>query len=341
MKWLRVLSIGVMFLFPLSVKAEQNYIVPPLVKIPAGKFIMGSNAGGGYKVSHSPAHEVKVNSFQLSQYEVTVKEFRKFVEATQHKTKTECWRRKVGTRDIEMAAGSWDSPKNAPSDFHPVMCIAADDALAYIAWLSKKTGKKYRLPTEAEWEYAARAGSKANYFFGNNEKELCQYANVLDKSGKRAFERDIGLDWAGVDCDDQAEYTSVVGMYKPNAFGLFDMIGNLGEFVEDCEHLNYAGAPTDGSAWTTECHQQIFLFGMIRFDQKIIHRGGSYGLAGTGNRMFERGHAGKSNPSSLGEGFRLAHDDVREGAPAPLADLENTNLFLKELFIAQKKSRFP
>lgn len=339
MKVLRLFLIGLLYFISCHVIAEQHYIVPPMVTIPGGQFIMGSDTGGGFRVFPHPAHAVKVKTFQLSQYEVTVKEFRKFVGDTNHKTRTECWKRKPGTRDIEWAPGSWDLPQYAPSELHPVMCIGMDDALAYMSWLSKKTGQQYRLPTEAEWEYAARAGSKDNYFFGNNEKELCQYANVLDRSGKRAFERDIGLTWDGVDCDDTAEYTSVVGRYKPNAFGLFDMIGNVGELVEDCEHLDYHGAPADGSAWMTNCGQQTFLFGLIKASPKIIHRGGNYG--GAGIRVFDRGHTGINNSSSLGEGFRIAQDASKGDAPVSPEHIANTQSFLKELALAQKKVKTP
>lgn len=325
-----------LFLPLFSIAVESNYTAPSMVTIPTGKFTMGSNTGTPIKIPHSPEHQVSIPSFQLSQYEVTIKEFRQFVKDTNHKTKTECWKRKTGTDEIEMAAGSWDSPQYAPSEFHPVMCIGVDDALAYIRWLSEKTGKQYRLPSEAEWEYAARAGSKDNYFFGNDENLLCEYANVFDKSGERAFKRDLKLDWKGITCDDHAEYTSIVGMYKPNAFGLFDMIGNVGEIVGDCQHSSYQGAPSDGSAWTTDCDKRELLFGMIVFADYIIHRGGNYGSNNEWSRIFIRGHAGKSNPSSLGEGFRIALD-ISEKSNASGAELKNSQKFLKKLLVAQKK----
>lgn len=292
-----------------SIAAAQDYIAPSMVKIPAGKFIMGSNDGRGVKVFHSPAHEVTVKAFQLSQYEVTIKEFRKFVEATNHKVKLQCWKRKFGSHDIEMVEGRWNSPAYAPTENHPVMCVGRDDAKAYAAWLSKKTGKKYRLPSEAEWEYAARAGSSDAYFFGNDERQLCEFANVFDESGAAAFKRDLGVNWPGVQCNDEAEYTSPVGMYKPNAFGVYDMIGNVGELVEDCQHFYYTGAPTDGSAWVTGCEDNVYFFGLLRSTPMFIHRGGNYGLSGLDSHIFTRGHTGGDNSSSLGEGFRLALDN--------------------------------
>jgi formylglycine-generating enzyme required for sulfatase activity len=285
-----------------------------MVTIPAGKFIMGSNTGQPTKIPHFPERELTVKSFQLSKFELTVQEFRKFVEATNYETRTECWARKVGTGEAEVRPGSWNSPEYASSEAHPVMCVSQKDAKAYIAWLNQQTGKQYRLPSEAEWEYAARAGSQDDYFFGKDEKKLCEYANVFDKSGARGFKRDLGVDWTGIDCDDNAEYTSAVGSYKPNAFGLHDMIGNVGEYVEDCEHGNYEGAPSDGSAWITDCPREEYLFGLIKMDKKIIHRGGNYGSDDAWSRVFIRGHAGESNPSSLGEGFRLALDVGEHGA---------------------------
>lgn len=340
MYWLKAFSIGLLFSVSYHSMAEQHYIVPSMVTIPAGKFIMGSNTGQPVKIPHSPEHEVIINAFQLSKYEVTAKEFRLFVEETKHETKSQCWKRKTGMDEIEMADGSWNSPQYAPSDFHPVICVGPDDALAYVAWLSKKTGKKYRFASEAEWEYAARAGSHDNYFFGDDEKQLCEYANIFDKSGEQAFKRDLAVDWAGVACDDHAEYTSVVGMYKPNAFGLFDMIGNVGEIVEDCQHSSYEGAPSNNSAWTRDCDKRELFFGMIVFADYIIHRGGNYGSSSEWSRIFIRGHTGKSNASSLGEGFRLALDISENKSNDDSAKLvANTEEFLKELFIEQVKVR--
>ncbi len=333
----KIYCLAVLLLLSANLAAKEEYIVPSMVSIPAGKFTMGSDGGEGFKVFHSPAHDVRVNAFQLSQYEVTVKEFRKFVDDTQRKTKTQCWKRKTGTDEIEMVDGQWNSSAYAPTENHPVMCIGRDDAKAYAAWLSKKTGNQYRLPSEAEWEYAARAGSEENYFFGNDERRLCEYANVLDESGSAAFKRDLGVDWPGVKCNDKAEYTSAVGMYKPNAFGLYDMIGNVGELVEDCQHFYYAGAPTDGSAWITGCEDNTYFFGLLRSTPMFIHRGGNYGLSGSGSLIFLRGHTGGDNASSLGEGFRLAMDVESASSQVSEKNLENTKLLIAEFSATQKE----
>jgi formylglycine-generating enzyme required for sulfatase activity len=189
------------------------------------------------------------------------------------------------------------------------MCVSWDDAQAYAKWLSKKSGKKYRLASEAEWEYAARAGSDAQYPSGNDLNGICRVANIMDKSGKAAFLRDLGWNRKDAECDDQAEYTTVVGMYEPNAFGLHDMSGNVSEYVEDCEHLNYDGAPTDGSAWIANCNPNEH--GIMR-----MRRGGTYGNRDASLRWSARAHAGQTNLSSMGEGIRLVQqvdsaDDLR------------------------------
>lgn len=337
MKFNKAVYLVVLFLWSLGAVAEQEFIVPSMASIPAGQFTMGSDSGEGFKVFHSPAHEVTVKAFQLSRYEVTVKEFRKFIEATNHKTRTQCWKRKAGTSKIEMVDGQWNSPAYAPTENHPVMCIGRDDAKAYASWLSKKTGNQYRLPSEAEWEYAARAGSKENYFFSNDEKQLCEFANVFDESGSAAFKRDLDVDWPGVKCNDKAEYTAAVGMYKPNAFGLYDMIGNVGELVEDCQHFYYTGAPADGSAWVNGCEDNTYFFGLLRSTPMFIHRGGNYGLSGPGSRIFMRGHTGGDNASSLGEGFRLAMDVDSKSSQTSVWHIENTRVLLTEHSPIQKK----
>lgn len=278
--------------------AEQKIIEPEMVVIPSGEFIMG-----GSSEYEKPKHKVFIRSFKMSKYETTVKEFRQFVKATNHKTKENCWVWQEVTSEhswgINMHKGGWETAKYAPSDDHPVMCVTWEDANSYAKWLSEKTNKAYRLPSEAEWEYAARAGTTTNYYFGNEASKLCEYGNVLDQSGSHALKRDYKVYREGVACNDDAEYTSAVGKYKPNAYGLYDMIGNVGEYVLDCEHTNYKGAPADGSAWVDGCNKERPM---------IIRRGGAYGADATAVRSANRAHAGRTNPSSLGEGFRLVED---------------------------------
>jgi formylglycine-generating enzyme required for sulfatase activity len=128
----------------------------------------------------------------------------------------------------------------------PASCINWHDAKAYVAWLSQKTGQSYRLLSEAEWEYAARGGSQLRLVSAKREGDMCQYANIVDRTAKVIF-----TDWDVADCSDSYIYTSPVGTYAANSFGLYDMLGNVAEWVEDCWHSNYAGAPTDGSVWTS------------------------------------------------------------------------------------------
>jgi len=301
-------------------------IIPPMVTIPAGEFLMGSTLSE----KEQPIHKVKVRAFKMSKYEVTVKQFKQFAAATNYLTGNQCWKFitegggyfKTG---YEVAPGNWLTPEYAPSDFHPVMCVSWDDAYAYMDWLSQQTGKKYRLPTEAEWEYAGRAGSTGKYFFGDNDKELCQYANTFDKSGLRAFMRDNAYQPREMACDDNSEYTSIVGMYKPNAFGLYDMIGNVSEWVEDCDHPNYEGAPTDGSAWISEtCSMRS-------------RKGNSYGIGAS--HMGMRGRGGQTNRSSLGEGFRIV-EDVCSGSSTKCKEPSHSkNIFEMELAEVQKAER--
>jgi formylglycine-generating enzyme required for sulfatase activity len=288
--------------------ASTAVLAPSMVTIKGGAFAMGSTANPKDPMSPSsePVHSVTVKTFRLSRYETTVQQFRQFVDATGYKAEGDCW--KLAATDWGMEAGkdSWKTPANAPGDYHPVMCVSWDDAHAYLQWLSKQSGRYYRLPSEAEWEYAARAGSETRYPFGDDVAGLCQHANVLDRSGKPVVARLTGKTRKEVPCDDEAELTTVVGMYAANAFGLHDMLGNVGELVEDCQHLNYEGAPGDGSAWTNAC-------AALHGAAMVIHRGGGYNSGAVGASPTLRGHAGKENRSSLGEGFRIA-EDVEAGA---------------------------
>ena len=146
----------------------------------------------------------------------------------------------------------------------PVINVSWSDAKAYVAWLSRITGKEYRLLSEAEWEYAARGVTSADqshppYPWGNTE--ICRHANLADQSFRRSgFAGDV------VNCDDKQARTAEAGRYPANAFGLHDMHGNVWEWVEDCWHDSYNGAPNDGSAWTTACTDA---------DRRVV-RGGSW-----------------------------------------------------------------
>ena len=123
-----------------------------------------------------------------------------------------------------------------------VLNVSWEDALAFTEWLSSQTGKRNRLPTEAEWEYAARAGSERKFHFGDDLSQLCRYANHR--------EGDSGDDWGNKACSDGVgKGTATAGSYLPNAFGLYDMLGNVQEWVQDCWNGSYRGAPADGSAW--------------------------------------------------------------------------------------------
>jgi len=275
---------------------------PPMASIPAGQFTMGSTepgiGDGSHNPSEQPPHLVRIQAFQLARYETTVGQFRQFVEATGYRTQDQCWQ--FDRADwMALKEVKWDAPAHAPGEFHPVMCVTWDDANAYAAWLSSQTGRHFRLPSEAEWEYAARAGTTTRYPSGDNADALCAYANMKDRRFKTALRRDQGLDMLATDCDDGAAYTTVVGMYPANAFGLHDIIGNVAEWVADCEHPDYRGAPADGAVWRGGCEKENDYF---------ITRGGSYASARSVLRSAARGHGSRTNASSLGEGFRIAED---------------------------------
>jgi len=288
--------------------ATDAVLTPPMVTIKGGQFSMGSTANpkSDIQPNSEPVHSVKVKTFRLAKYETTVQQFRQFVDATGYKVDGDCWKLAANQWGSEVGRVSWNTPANAPSDHHPVMCVSWDDAHAYLQWLSKQTGKRFRLPSEAEWEYAARAGSDTRYPFGDDPAALCKHANVFDRTGKPAITLLIGKTRDPVACDDQAELTTVVGMYAANAFGLHDMLGNVGELVEDCQHSNYAGAPSDGTAWTNACS-------LFHGREMVVHRGGGYNSGPIGASPTIRGHAGKANRSSLGEGFRIA-EEIMDGA---------------------------
>jgi len=211
-------------------KLKDGSLGPEVVQIPGGTFQMGSNDG---ESDEKPVHTVTVKSFAMGKYEATRGEFRKFVEATSYKTDAEkgdgCygW---TGSEWKKDSSFNWKNVGFTQDDKHPVVCVSWNDAKAYVKWLSEQTGKDYRLPTEAQWEYAARAGTTTKYWWGN-------------EIGKN----NANCDGCGSQWDNKQ--TAPVGSFKPNPFGLYDVSGNVWEWLEDKWHDSYNGAPVDGSAW--------------------------------------------------------------------------------------------
>jgi formylglycine-generating enzyme required for sulfatase activity len=276
---------------------------PRMVVVPAGEFTMGSPLPeAGRSVDEGPQRQVQIaQPFALGRSEVTVAEFRRFVEESGYRTEAERDTRAQGCSGFiyaDPAAGnpgpqavtSWRSPglAQAQIDSHPVLCVSWNDARAYAQWLSKKTGRRYRLPTEAEWEYAARAGSAAARFWGDDPVQACRFANVADQSRFQTWS--FGQRH---ECTDGHYFTAPAGGYAPNRFGLYDMIGNVWEWTEDCWNASYAGAPADGSAWASgDCSQRVL-------------RGGSWSTV----PRYARSATRYRNPADFRDnltGFRLA-----------------------------------
>ena len=260
---------------------------PEMVVIPAGEFMMGSPASEEGRWDDESQHRVAVNSFALGRYEVTRDEYRAFVEATGHPS-SGCWiLNEDGDGAIDEDA-SWREPGFAHGSGHPAVCVSWNDAQAYVRWLSRETGESYRLPSESEWEYAARGATTTSRYWGDSSSSQCGHANGADAAAKRVYSH-----WIGAACDDGAAYTAVVGSYSANAFGLFDMLGNVWEWVEDCWHEDYAGAPSDGTAWRGgDCGRRVL-------------RGGSWDLYPRFLRSAARLWYATGSRDS-GAGFRVA-----------------------------------
>ena len=230
---------------------------PEMVAIPAGTFDMGSPRYDPERSSReSPQHRVRIAAFAIAKTELTRGQFAAFAKATGYRGGAWCVTYEQGKTE-QRRDRNWRMPGYPQDDSHPVACVDREDALAYLEWLSKQTGRQYRLPSEAEWEYAARAGTETARYWGESAEQACQNANVGDETTQTQV---VGGIQEAHSCRDGHAYTAPVARFKPNAFGLYDMIGNVKEWVEDCWHDDYTGAPSDGSPWVTEkCR-----FGLVR-----------------------------------------------------------------------------
>lgn len=275
---------------------------PELVEIPSGHFLMGTPAGEEGKFDWDlPPRKVVIRGFAIGKFDVTRGEWAAFVSATHHASKTGCsWTGRMKADEPD-PIGSWSSVGFAQTDTHPVVCVTWADAQAYLGWLSQKTGKHYRLPSEAEWEYAARARTLTPFYWGAKAThELANYGADTCCS-PLATGRDR---WTG---------TSPVGSFPANAFGLYDMAGNVLQMVQDCLSFTTGPLANDGTAFekdfTLRGEGNLAPFnGEKSCDHRVV-RGGDWGDPPSMIRASFRNVSVGPEYSSGGLGFRVARDN--------------------------------
>ena len=269
---------------------------PELVVIPSGSFTMGSsaaeqalaNAGGvpeTFTSRESPQHTANIRSFAAGRYAISKGEFAAFVRAKGYQTQAEqedgcfAWTGQEWKKD---KAYNWRNVGFAQADNHPVVCVSWNDAQAYAQWISHVSGKTFRLLSESEREYVARAGTQTAFWWGDSI------------TTSQANYDGTATSYNGSPKGEYRQATVPVSSFAPNPFGLYNVHGNAWEWVEDCFHETYSGAPTDGSAWTTGCS-----------DNARMLRGGSGDYDPSGLRSAIRG---RFTPDIRNDdfGFRLA-----------------------------------
>ncbi|MBI5898330.1 MAG: SUMF1/EgtB/PvdO family nonheme iron enzyme [Rhodocyclales bacterium] len=229
---------------------------PQMVTLPAGNFVMGSSDNDLLaEPDELPARRVQVTApFAIGKFEVTRSQYGAFVKETGRSLPAGCNSTRSG-RFLNNPKANWQNPGFQQLDAEPVVCVSWDDAQAYVAWLSRKTGKPYRLPSEAEWEYAARGGTTGSrYWADGSAATACKYASVADSAFKATAR---GMQ--SFPCADGYAHTAPVGRFPPNAYGLHDMLGNVWEWVEDCWNQGYGGASAQTEARSTgSCDIRVF-----------------------------------------------------------------------------------
>ena len=268
---------------------------PEMVVVPPGSFSMGRDGGVSEERYEGPVRQVTIGySFAAGRFEITNAEYQRFVDATGYDARAGCNFYKDGTWIKDMSL-SWIDPGygRPPRPNEPAVCVSFHHVQAYVDWLAKETGQPYRLLSEAEWEYLAIAPPTGPLAMAQQADELCSYANVLDKSGATIVAA-FG-DWQPVACDDTYPRQATVGSFPPNAYGLYDMIGNVWEWVADCYMVPIPPEPADGSPQLTEgC------------DRRVV-KGGAWGSPLTWQRPTFRGRDPLTRVSQP-FGFRIARD---------------------------------
>ena len=277
---------------PLTIRDCE--LCPEMVELSAGEFLMGSpDTENGRMQTEGPPRRVAIpRRFAIGRFEVTVDQFVAHFAEIGEADKAGCGTiAKVDGKEAVWgpADASFRQPGFATTGAHPAVCVNWHDARAYAAWLSRRTGKPYRLPTDSEWEYAARAGTTTSYSFGIDETQLCDYARFADLSSS--------FGWNGACRSKVAGYGPIpVGQFKPNPWGIFDVHGNVWEWVEDCWTPVWQRIPVDSSAFAQPGSCEV---GVIR--------SGSFAAGARRVRSAQRGPT-KSRTRNFNIGFRVALD---------------------------------
>ncbi|BCQ25906.1 SUMF1/EgtB/PvdO family nonheme iron enzyme [Caballeronia sp. NK8] len=269
-----------------------------MVVLPAGEYMMGatkedfgddSRAYQLERLVQGEPHSVHVNSFAIGRFHVTRKQFGVFARETGFKGKG-CMTFKRVDWDL-VADADWQNPGFPQTDDDPVVCVSWTDVKQYIEWLNSKlagkTTHRYRLPTEEEWEYAARAGTTTPMYWGTSRREQCRYENTRDETAKA-----LGPDVPVAPCDDHFLWTSPVGSFQPNQWSLYDMLGNATQWMLECSENGGRLTANLSPVPEVRCrgHKQ---------------RGGSWASIPTGIRAASWG-GNYSNTRDSTQGFRLA-----------------------------------
>lgn len=248
----------------------RHSTVPVMIRLAPGQFVAGSSAAETDAVHYPPVNAAReqpqrlvtvARPFAIGRTEVTRGQFAAFVAATGWKPDGPCSFLTNGPPNRWSAdmAHDWQHPGFSQTDAHPVVCVNLADATAYAQWLSKTTGRHFRLPSNTEWEYAARAGTRTSVYWGDSPPaSACLFANVLDASSIRDHLQGVADPAVTFPCDDGYPDTAPVASFRPNAWGLYDMIGNVWELTLDCLNATQTGAPLNVEARTSgDCASHI------------------------------------------------------------------------------------